>query len=334
MLNDVQMAAFELIQSDARFLYTLTDIHQKAKNINSNYIIMSQPYIGIFTDGAEQWCQKLNLEAPKFTATEKKYYATLRQSHKLFEKTYDDYMALLMDKFSTSDTHFYKIRRLRERILGYYNVGTDRCNGEFCGNTILGALYSPVNILDAKETGHWLRDISVVSGKLAVFFRCTDYPPYEYDDSIRVEHEDFHFYKCCPLKLKTDLGFLLFSILCSINYAIAFVDKYFVEEIPQKFKFAYLQYYYLCDFINELNTVNGTNFYINDSLKNRSFRNCLAHYGLGQYLSKSELIPNDILKGLTFKAFNKDYTSAKEDLYEYLSDLAQQIKSEILLPYY
>ena len=45
------------------------------------------------------------------------------------------------------------------------------------------------------------------------------------------------------------LGFVLFCILCNINYTIEFLDKYFVEEIPQKFKYAYLQYYYICDFI-------------------------------------------------------------------------------------
>ena len=67
MLNVIQKAAYELIQADARFLYTLTVIQRNAKNISSNYIMMSQPYIGLFTDGAEQWCQKLGLGAPQFT---------------------------------------------------------------------------------------------------------------------------------------------------------------------------------------------------------------------------------------------------------------------------
>ena len=334
MLNVVQSAAYELIQSDARFLYTLIDIQKNAKNINSNYIMMSQPYIGIFTDGAEQWCRKLGLNAPRFNDTEKAYYAALRQSHKLYEMSYADYRSALIEKFNASDSHFYKIRRLRERIFGYYNVGTDRCNGEFCGNTILGALYTPVDTLNNKEVGPWIRDISIISGKLAAFFGCTTFPPYTYDDSIRVQYADYHFFKHCPLKVTTDLGFVLFSVLCSINYVVEFIDKYFVDEIPQKFKFAYLQYYYLCDFIVELNTINGTNLYINDSLKDRAFRNCLAHYGLGQYLSEADLLQNDILKGLTNKAFNMDYSSTKEKLYQYLRELAQQIKLQIMSPSY
>ena len=329
MLNVVQKAAYELIQADARFLYTLTVIQRNAKNINSNYIMMSQPYIGLFADGAEQWCQKLGLGAPQFTYTEKTYYTALRQSHKLYEMSYSDYLSALMEKFKASDDYFYKIRRLREKLLGYYNVGIDLCNGHFCGNTILCALYTPVDTLNDEEIGPWIRDISVVSGKLAGFFDCQNFPSYNYDDSILVKYKDYHFYKNCPLKVKTELGFLLFSILCSVNYAIEFIDQYFVEEIPQKFKFAYLQYYYLCDFIKELNAANGTTFYINDSMKDRSFRNCLAHYGLGQYLSESDLIDDDVLKGLTNKAFNMNYSDAKYKLYFYLTELTNQIEAEI-----
>ena len=125
MLNIVQKAAYDLIRADARFLYTLTDIQKNAKNISSNYIMMSQPYIGLFTDGAEQWCRKVGLDAPRFTDIEKAYYMALRQGHKLFEKSYGDYMSLLLYHFNASDTYFYKIRSLGEKILGYYNVGTD-----------------------------------------------------------------------------------------------------------------------------------------------------------------------------------------------------------------
>ena len=71
--NCIQQAAYDLIQSDARFIYTIVDIHQNAKNIDSNYILMSQPYIGIFTDGAEQWSKKVGLNFPQFSGDEKEY---------------------------------------------------------------------------------------------------------------------------------------------------------------------------------------------------------------------------------------------------------------------
>ena len=130
-------------------------------------------------------------------------------------------------------------------------------------------------------------------------------------------------------KIKKWFGIVLFNILCNINYVIEFIDKFFVEEIPQKFKFAYLQYYYICDFLEELNIANKTNFYINKSLKNRHLRNCLTHYGLGQFMNESEVKNDDILKGLTQKAFNIDYYTCKKILYNYLKNLKRQIENAI-----
>jgi len=64
-------------------------------------------------------------------------------------------------------------------------------------------------------------------------------------------------------------------------------------------------------------------------MKDRSLRNCLAHYGLGQYLSENELIDDDVLKGLTNKAFSMAYFDAKDKLYFYLTELTNQIEEKI-----
>ena len=219
-LNVTQKAASELIQSDARFVYTLIKIQQEAENINSNFFLMCQPYIGLFADGAEQWCRKVGLRAPAFNQVEREYYKSLRQSHKLYESSYSVFTKELMLKLKESDEHFYSIRSIRERIVGYYNVGTDLCNGEYCGNTILCALYTPVNIWNNKEIGAWLRNISIVVGKLAAFFGCLDYEPYMYNNKQCVRYKDFHFFRQCPIGEKSELGFLLFSILCNINFLV------------------------------------------------------------------------------------------------------------------
>lgn len=329
-LNKVQTAAYELIQSDARFLYTLTEIDKRAKNISSNYIMMCQPYIGVFANGSEQWCKKLGLNAPSFNEKEKAYYSALRQSHKLFEKTYFEFASLLMEKLQESDRYFYSIRSLREMIFGYYNVGTDLCNGNYCGNTILCAAHTPMPLLRNQDAGTTIRDISIVVGKLAAFFGCKEFPPYQYnDDKNIVQYEDYHFFDDCPLKEKTALGVVLFSILCNINYVTVFIENYFIEEIPQKFKFAYLQYYYLCDFIKDINCYNGSKLTIDISLKSREFRNCLAHYGLGQYIEEKDIVSSDLLKGLTIKAFRLEYGEAKRQLFESLNSLRDQIHKTI-----
>ena len=331
-LTNVQQAAFNLIQSDARFLYAIVDILNNAKRINSNYIMMCQPYIGVFANGAEQWCRKVGLNAPKFTPDEKLYYDNLRQGHKIFEDTYENFSDKLLKYLIQSDSYFYNNLSSIEKTLDYYNVGTDLCNGEFCGNTIICMINTPIQIIENKDAGNYIKNISVIAGKLANFFKCTELPTYKYDDiNNLVTFKDYHFYNNCPLKLKNNFSFVLFSVLCNINYIIEFIDKYFVDEIPQKLKFVYLQYYYLCDFIKNLNDFNGSNYVLDTSLKNRNFRNCIAHYGLGQFMENSDIIETDILKGLTYKAFNMDYISTKQLLYKYLKDLTQQIKSDILL---
>ena len=332
MLNKVQKAAYELIQSDARFIYSLIDIQNKAKYNNSNFMMMAQPYIGIFADGAEQWCRKMKIDGtPSFNKDEKEFYVSLRQSHKLYELSYEKYTKLLIENFRYSDQYFYKIRSLIEKIKGYFNVGVDYCGEEGCGNTILCFIYNPFKkVLDDKTIGPEIEKLSVVTGKIVALFLNPNFYPYDYNDKkVSVIYRDYHFYKNCPIKTDTDLGFVLFSMLCSINYVIEFIDKYFIEEIPQKFKFAYLQYYYICDFIDELNIENNTSFFINNSLKNRKFRNCLAHYGLGQFLNDDDIIDDDILKGLTKKAFGMDYFTCKKILYGYLQDLIKQIKKYI-----
>ena len=327
-INKVQEAAFELIQSDARFLNTIIDINTNAKNIDSNFLMMCQPYIGIFADGAEQWCRKMGLAAPVFNKKEKTYYSSLRQGHKLFEKSYNDYTKALMYRFYKSDNYFFRISGLRKNA--YYNVGTDICNGEFCGNTILCALHTPIDDFEDKNSGDFISEMGVIVGKLAAFLGCRNFPPYNYDDINNIViYKDYHFYHNCPLVLKNDVGFVLFSILCNINYAIKFVENYFVENIPQKFKFAYLQYYYLCDFIREMNELLNTKLELNSSLKNRNIRNCLAHYGLGQFMKETDIDKEDILKGITVKAFNMEYYHCKELLYDYLNKLAIQIKYKI-----
>ena len=54
-----------------RFLYyQLKMSMQKANKIDSNFIMMCQPYIGLFADGAEQWCKKVGFKAPSFSTEE------------------------------------------------------------------------------------------------------------------------------------------------------------------------------------------------------------------------------------------------------------------------
>lgn len=324
-LNKIQKVALELIHEDARFLITLVGIFQNAKNIDSNYISMSLPYIGIFADGAEQWGKKVGIQSKKFSKEEKEYYSIIRSGHKLYDKSYNDLKNILKEKLKESDDYFYNIRSESEKSIGYFNFGVDKMDEEYCGNTILCAAYMPFSPFDS-ATGLKMKRLSEVAGELAKFYCNNTIVPYQYSKSVLVTYEDFHFNQKSPIRMKSFDGFILFSILCNINYAIVFIENFFTEEIVPKFKFAYLQYYYLCKFIKEFNKNTKYKLILNDSLYHSQFRNCLAHYGLGQFLKEIDLKEDDLLKGLTIKAFNLNYIDTKKQLYQYLKSLVKQIE--------
>ena len=62
------------------------------------------------------------------------------------------------------------------------------------------------------------------------------------------------------------------------------------------------------------------------SMYDKAFRNCLAHYGLRPFINEIEIQRDDILVGLTMKAFSMDYYSAKGRLFVILKDLVGQIE--------
>ena len=51
MLNTTQENAYDLIKSDAKFIYSLMTLPQRDTHIDSNYMMMSLPYLGLFTSG-------------------------------------------------------------------------------------------------------------------------------------------------------------------------------------------------------------------------------------------------------------------------------------------
>ena len=109
-LNPVQQVAYSLIKGDARFISTLLDISKEPSNVDNNYMMMSQPYIGLFANGAEQWGRKMGLRlVPNFSVEENTYYSLLRQGHKLLDKTYEEYRLQLMDTLKESDYYCYSI---------------------------------------------------------------------------------------------------------------------------------------------------------------------------------------------------------------------------------
>lgn len=58
-----------------------------------------------------------------------------------------------------------------------------------------------------------------------------------------------------------------------------------------------------------------------------SFFELTLYHTISWWIDVANDIPlDDVLKGLTYKAFGMDYNSTKEHLFEYLRELTEQIK--------
>ena len=85
----------------------------------------------------------------------------------------------------------------------------------------------------------------------------------------------------------------------------------------------------MLDILDEINDTFFTNFHMNDQWQNQDFRNCMAHYGLGQILKPEDIIIDDLMGGLTQKIFGMDYMQIKNSIYSELQNLAYQIENYI-----
>ena len=328
-LNSVQKAALELIIRDVQFFYTYVDLHKNAKNLKINYSCMLNPYVGLFVDGAEQWCGKVGLEVSQFNDEEKEYYAGVRQAHKLFDTSYAEYRSTMERLFQKSDNYFREAAYAKGYLV-YTNVGVDIYHGHFCGNTILCSYNFPDFRYDDPNLGRYLRRVNEFGGKLIAELGGFLLPVLHYNQQERINPKDYHFFEYCPLKTDSFDDFCFFSILCNINFVVEFLANYIEGETTSIFKFAYLQYFYLCDLVGDIARTTGVAFDLDDKYHDRKFRNCLAHYGLGQYMSAEDIINDDPLKGLTFKAFGKNYITVKTEVFAMLQHLAKQIADHVL----
>ena len=330
-LNKVQQLAFSLIQSDAIFINSMLKIDFEAKNLKNNYICMLFPYLGIFAYGSELWGQKVGIATPVFNSQEKKYYTELRQAHKIFALSYNEFRVKMNRKLNESDLYFKNNKSLLSKIMGlYYNVGIDVFEKKCYGNTVLIGLYIPSYKIG--ENTEYIRDLSIVMGKLAKSYMPQNKSNiYKYNKNLTTKSIDINFFESKMFFDNSIDNLCCFSVLCAINFIVYFIENIFEEEIPQKLKYSYLLYFYLCRFVENINNEIGSNYIIDDTLCNQSFRNCIAHYGLGQVMKDDDIISGDLLGGLTNKIFNMNYYEVKDFICQELKKLGKQIEENIFL---
>ena len=290
---------------------------------------MMFPLIATIIDGTEDWIKSYNyshhqkIEMPLFNPEEERFYESARTAIKLWDMNYHELRDLLAEKYSESDEYFSRLCKPIAKQLKLYDIfGADIANGKYCGNTILCNSYIPQLKL-GKDDGERLKNMAIIGGRYIDLFDAMD--QYHVDNNVRFSYVDYGGFIKSPVGNDFSDRFVLFSLLCQINFVLICVGDYIVEECPAKLRFAYLLYYYLCKLLPEINCELDTAFSINQNYSSALFRNAMAHYKIGIALKSDEIIDDDIFFGLTNKYFQCDYRSLKANIIQELTSLEKQI---------
>jgi len=325
--NIQQRTAINLIQNDFRFIYTIL---RNKDQLQSNYNVMSMPFLGTIIDGTEEWIQAFNastkekLEVPIFSSDEQKYYEEMRASIKFIDDSYANIRQKLSNIYNDSEIYFASLCKPIARKMKLYDIfGADIVGSHFCGNTILCNYYVPQYKFGI-EKGEELQKYSEIGGKYIVLFDAKK--EYCVDKNMNFTFKDYGGFVKSPFGNRFSDKFVLFSIVCQINFIMICIEKYIKEECTTKLRFEYLQYYYLTNVLGEINETLNTDFTIDQQWKSDLFRNSMAHYKIGVALKPSEIKYDDLMFGLTQKYFRQDYLSLKKKILTNLQSVSDQIE--------
>lgn len=293
------------------------------------------PLTATIIDGTEDWIKSYNnshspkIEMPLFKPEEERFYEAARNAIKLWDMDYYQLRDLLAEKYSESDEYFSGLYKPLAKHLRLYDIyGADVANGKYCGNTILCNSYIP-QWKFGEEDGERLKNMAIIGGRYIRLFDAMD--QYHVDTTLRFSYVDYGGFIKSPVGNQFSDKFVLFSLLCQINFVLICVGRYILEECPSKLRFAYLLYYYLCKLLPEINCESRTAFTVNQEFVSDLFRNAMAHYKIGVALKQDEIVDNDIFFGLTQKYFGCDYLVLKDHVFQELSLLEKQISTYLQL---
>nr|WP_326184402.1 hypothetical protein [uncultured Oscillibacter sp.] len=333
MLNEREVAAYKLIQNDLRYLYTIVCNIQQLTS-NSNYIVSAMPFLGVVIDGVEDWIRairnskKCEIKFPIFDSATQNYYEKMRTSIKLWSTSYDKIKENLQELYLNSERYFSSLCKPIARQLKLYDIfGADFVDGEYCGNTILCNYYIPDFIYGTD--GSYIKQFSIIAGEYIRLFHADT--AYDVDQSMNFNCRDYGGFIKSPVGNSFSDRFVLFSLLCQINFILFGVAKYIIGGNSTKLRFVYLQYFYSATILPEVNNRLNAEFAIDIRWLSNAFRNAMAHYKLGVALKSSEIDFSDSLYGLTQKYFCCDYEQMLQVLLENLAALAQQLKEYLKL---
>lgn len=325
-LNPIQKAAWSLMRNDLQFLYTII----KNQNVaTASYYVALIPFMGLIIDGVEDWIKAYNnssknkLLLPTFNDTERMYYEEMRNSIKLYDKSYAELYVQLEDAFIKSDKYFSSCCKPIAKRMRLYDVyGVFTCNSIPCDNTLLNQCVTPF-FEYGKIDGEEIKRIAHIGGEyIALFDSCYDY---KVDTTFMFDTTDYGGFIKSPFGKKFNYKYVLFSILCQINFVLTGINRFVTEETTTKLRFSYILYFYLLKIIPDINNEINLSLKMDDTYNSDGFRNAMAHYKLGVALKETEIINDAYMYGLTEKFFGIDYQYLKADILQELENLKKQI---------
>ena len=326
-LTRQQAASLQLMQNDLRFLYTMV---YYAKDIMPNYTVSSMPYIGLVVDGVEDWLKAYNnshtvkFDVPTFSFQQQNFYEKMRSCIKLWDNPYAAVYDELKRLYLLSDNYFSGLCKPIAKELKLYDIfGADLADGCYCGNTILGSYYIP-DYGFYRQNGEEIKELSIIAGEYTALFQATK--PYKVNNQISFTNDDYGGLIESPVGNAFSDNFVLFSLLCQLNYIIKCIDEFILEETTTKLRFSYILYYYALRIVPEINRKLSTQFDIDRKWNSDEFRNAMAHYKMGIALKNHEIILSDPLFGLTQKYLGCDYRKLKAGVMKELTNLASQLE--------
>ncbi len=261
-----------------------------------------------------------------------KFYEKLRLNTKFYEKSLCDVNSCLKNKYDYMSNYFYNLVVKFLRPFGiHYRYGVTfllKDGKEFpISNTINSAVILPGFSL-SKEYNQYLLKNFVYAGEILAKILGEDIVKsknlFTIDKDTKFKDIDYGYFRRCDFSLDYNENFILFNLICNINFILYGLNQLIIEDAPIKLRATYLLYYYLCSINSEINDYFNTSFNIDDRYSDSKVRNALAHYGLYQALG-DDIIEDDLFGGLTNKYFNLNWINLLKELNNILLDYRDKI---------
>ena len=329
MLTNSEVIALNLIKDDLVFLLT---IFNNQKFISSQYFVAMVPYIGVIIDGTSKWGNKvadINKLIYSLSEEEKHYYEITRNTVKLWETSSDNLLNTFESKYQEAITYFSNVCHPFAKKLELYDVyGAYIIDEIHCDNTILDSVIIP-NFSYENFDGEYIKNMSTVIGGLAVNFNATHEQLFQVDNSLHFITKDYGGFKKSPLGNKFSINFILYSLMCSINFVIHGINRLLIDDIPIKLRSSYLMYYGLKNITQILKENYNIEINYDGSWQSDKFRNCMAHYAIGPVMSQKEINKDDKFGGVTDKFFSMPWSEFNKIILKELMNVSSQLNELI-----